>query len=204
MQANLTRNWPYPEILMTPKRYISADQLLSDSYQLGLEILESDFKPNFIVGVWRGGTPVGIAVHELLSYFGVESDHIAIRTSLYTGIEAPSSEVRVHGLNYLVSHLTAEDRLLMVDDVFDTGRSVHQIVLELESSCGKNLPEIRVATPYFKPENNKTDRIPDYYLHETEEWLVFPHELVGLTREEILNNKPGIEALRTRLTTDSE
>jgi hypoxanthine phosphoribosyltransferase len=51
------------------KIYISAQQLLEDSFSLGKQILESNFRPNFIVGVWRGGTPVGIAVQEMLSFF---------------------------------------------------------------------------------------------------------------------------------------
>ena len=71
---------------MSEKYFISAQQLLDDSFRLGLEILDSDFRPDFIVGVWRGGTPVGIVVQELLDYFGVVSDHIAIRTSSYEGI----------------------------------------------------------------------------------------------------------------------
>ena len=71
---------------MTDKQYISAQQLLEDSFRLGARILKSGFRPNFIVGVWRGGSPVGIAVQELLHYFGVDSDHISIRTSSYTGI----------------------------------------------------------------------------------------------------------------------
>jgi hypothetical protein len=42
------------------KKYITADELLLDSFQLGVDIYNSGFRPNFIVGVWRGGTPVGI------------------------------------------------------------------------------------------------------------------------------------------------
>ena len=178
------------------KRYINAQQLLNDSYRLGLEVLESDFQPNFIVGIWRGGTPVGIAVQELLRYCDIDSDHIAIRTSLYTGIDQTASKVKVYGLDYLVEALTAEDCLLLVDDVFDSGRSIDQIIKDLRSKCRKNTPEIRVATPYFKPANNLTSRIPDYYIHETNEWLVFPHELEGLTPKEILENKPEAECLR--------
>lgn len=184
---------------MRQKQYISAEQLLDDAYRLALKILDSGFKPNFIAGVWRGGAPVGIAVQELLSYFDVGSDHTAIRTSFYTGIDQTADNVRVHGLNYLVKRVHSEDRLLIVDDVFDTGRSVEQIILDLHTACKKNVPEIRIATPYFKPGKNKTQRVPDYYLHETEEWLVFPHELSGLTKEEILKHKPGVEALRERL-----
>ena len=54
------------------KIYISAQSLLEDSYILGKQILESGFRPNFIVGVWRGGTPVGISVQEMLAYFGLQ------------------------------------------------------------------------------------------------------------------------------------
>ena len=62
-----------------------------------------------------------------------------------------------------------------------------------------NSPEIRIATPYYKPGNNKTSRRPDYYLHETEQWLVFPHELDGLTMEEIAANKPELSGLLDRI-----
>ncbi|HLP47790.1 MAG TPA: hypoxanthine phosphoribosyltransferase, partial [Candidatus Kapabacteria bacterium] len=71
---------------MVEKKYISADELLEDSFRLALKVYQSGFRPNFIVGIWRGGTPVGIAVQEMLDYFGIETDHIAIRTSAYLGI----------------------------------------------------------------------------------------------------------------------
>ena len=50
-------------------------------------VLESGFRPSFIVAIWPGGAPVGIAVQELLDYFGVHCDHIAIRTSSYRDID---------------------------------------------------------------------------------------------------------------------
>ena len=52
------------------KKYITADELLLDSFKLGVDIYNSGFRPNFIVGVWRGGTPVGIAIQEILAYLG--------------------------------------------------------------------------------------------------------------------------------------
>ena len=42
---------------------------------------------------------------------------------------------------------------------------------------------------------NLTDNVPDYYLHETNKWLVFPHELDGLSIEEIEINKPELKDL---------
>ncbi|MEM9058431.1 MAG: hypoxanthine phosphoribosyltransferase, partial [Pseudomonadota bacterium] len=106
---------------MTDKQYITAQQLLDDSFRLGAMVARSGFRPNYIIGVWRGGTPVGIAVQELLDYLGIETDHIAIRTSSYSGIDGRRNEIRVHGMNYLIKHVTHQDRLLIVDDVFDTG-----------------------------------------------------------------------------------
>src|SRR6185503_21078287 len=105
------------------KVFISADSLLRDSMQLGLQILRSDFRPTFLVALWRGGAPSGITVQEVLEYHGVECDHIAIRTSYYTGVDKQSKQVRVHAVDYLVSQLTAEDQLLLIDDVFDSGLS---------------------------------------------------------------------------------
>ena len=187
---------------MTSKHYISAQQLLDDAFELGLQIIESGFRPNFIVGVWRGGTPVGVAVQELLDYCGIKTDHIAIRTSLYTGIEKRKARVRVHGLNYVVKNIDHDDALLIIDDVYDTGRSIQAIIEHLERLCRRNMPaQIKVGTAYFKPSQNRTDRIPDYYVHDKEEWLVFPHELDGLTPAEIRANKPGLADVLDRLRT---
>lgn len=187
------------------KVYISAQQLLEDSFELALKIYECGFKPDYIVGVWRGGAPVGIAVQELLHVLGVESDHIAIRTSSYTGIGQRDKHVQVHGLTYLIKRVESHQKLLIVDDVHDSGLSINQTIIELERACKKNTPEIRVATPYFKPGNNKTERTPDYYLHKTDDWLVFPHEIDGLSPEEIRENRPElakiadhIEALKNK------
>jgi len=174
------------------KVFISAQQLLEDSFNLALQVYESGFRPNFIVGVWRGGAPVGIAVQELLHVMGVESDHIAIRTSSYYGIGERSKQVRVHGLTYLIKRLESEDSLLIVDDVHDSGLSIQETITELKKACKKNTPEIRVATPYYKPANNKTGVAPHYFVHESDEWLVFPHEFDGLSAQELRENRPEI------------
>ena len=73
------------------------------------------------------------------------------------------------------------------------GLSIMAVIDALNRQSRRNAPhDIRVATVYFKPGNNRTDRRPDYYIHETDKWLVFPHELKGLTDEEIARHKPDI------------
>jgi len=178
------------------KHFITAESLLRDSFVLARQIFDSGFRPDFIVGVWRGGAPVGIAVQDFLEFKGLSSDHIAIRTSSYTGINQQDKQVRVHGLQYVIDNADSEHRLLIVDDVFDSGRSIRAILEELSIKCRRNLPEtIRIACPWYKPTKNITSLTPDYYVHETDQWLVFPHELNGLTTEEIQQGKPEMADL---------
>ncbi|WP_369819784.1 phosphoribosyltransferase, partial [Oleiphilus sp. HI0066] len=105
------------------KRYVEEQSLVEDSYRLAVKIYESGFRPDFIVGIWRGGSTVGIYVQECLQTLGVETDHIAIRTS-YRGMEQYFEElegnqgIRVHGIQYLLENMNYDDKLLIVDDVF--------------------------------------------------------------------------------------
>ncbi len=185
------------------KKYITADELLLDSFRLGVMIHNSGFKPDFIVGVWRGGTPVGIAIQEIMAYLGNESDHIAIRTSSYIGIDNQSKEVRVHGIDYLISNMNAEDKLLVVDDVFDSGRSIKAILDTLNEKARKNIPhDVRMAMPWYKPERNIIDIEPDYFIHETDDWLVFPHEMDGLTEQEIFTNKKDMREILSQVSSE--
>jgi hypoxanthine phosphoribosyltransferase len=173
------------------KHFISADSLLRDSMELARMIVRSGLRPTFLVAMWRGGAPIGIAVQEVLEYHGIQCDHIPIRTSAYTAIGEESPTVRVHATDYLVSRLTFEDELLIVDDVFDSGRSLDAVLAELTRRCRRNLPnKIRIATVYYKPARNRSTLVPDYHVHDTDKWLVFPHEILGLSREEILAHKP--------------
>lgn len=182
------------------KRYIKAAELLEDSFLLGLKILESHFRPTFIVAVWRGGAPIGIAVQELLEVCGVATEHIAIRTSSYQGIGERDRCVQVHGLGYLLDTIKAEDNLLIVDDVHDSGLSVAELIQQIKTRCADHAPQtIKVATVYFKPDQSKVNFEPDYYLHTTNDWLVFPHELQGLTTEELVDNKPELAGIIKRL-----
>ena len=177
------------------KTVLSAKDLLEDSFRLGVKVLENGFEPTLIIAIWRGGTPVGMALPEVLAYCGVESDHIAIRTSSYLGVDE-RGEVAVHGLNYIVKKICREDRVLIVDDVFDTGNTIKAVVDEIKRRARGNTPdEIKVAVPWFKPTRNETDMVPDFYLRETSEWLVFPHELDALTPAEMLEARPKLHEI---------
>jgi hypoxanthine phosphoribosyltransferase len=133
-----------------------------------------------------------MAVQEVFAYCGVESDHIAIRTSSYQGVDQ-RGEVAIHGLNYIIKKIRHDDRVLIIDDVFDTGNTIKAVIEDIGRRARGNTPdEIRVAVPWFKPNRNETDLVPDFYLHETDDWLVFPHELDALTPEETKASRPAL------------
>ena len=186
------------------ERFIAADDLLRDSFQLAANIYEAGFKPDFLVGLWRGGSAVGIAVQEGLDYFGVDTDHISIRTS-YTGapqysqMVSTADSIRVHGLQYLLENLCSDHSLLIVDDVYSTGSSVNAVISQLARRTRRNLPsEIRTASVWYRP-TEKTLRAPDFFVHETDDWLVLPYELSGFSIGELQENRPEIAGLLDRL-----
>jgi len=186
------------------KKIIAANDLLLDSFQLAADINRAGFRPDFLVGLWRGGSAVGIAVQEGLEHFGVSTDHIAIRTS-YRGLDSYSqmvdkaNSIRVHGLQYLLENLCAHHSLLIVDDVYSTGSSVKAVIDQLTKKTRRNLPQdIRVASVWYRP-TKKTLRVPDYYVHETSDWLVLPYEMTGMSLEELRKIRPELGSIIDRL-----
>ena len=184
--------------------FIAANDLLLDSFQLAVKIVNSGFKPDFLVGLWRGGSAVGIAVQEGLDFLGCKTDHIAIRTSYrgqqdYTEMVDQADSIRAHGLRYLHERVCAEHSMLIVDDVYSTGSSVNAVIEQLSRKSKRNLPlDIRIATVWYRP-TEKTIRAPDFYVHETADWLILPYELSGLSIEELRDHKPEIQPVIDRL-----
>jgi len=186
------------------KKFIAADELLRDSFQLAADIHKAGFEPDFLVGLWRGGSAVGIAVQEGLDYLGVQTDHIAIRTSYqgatsYTEMVSRVNGIRVHGLQYLLENLSSKHSLLIVDDVYSTGSSVKAVVDQLEKKTRRNMPrDVRIASVWYRP-TERTLRTPDYFVHETRDWLALPYELTGMTTDELREHRPELGSIIDRL-----
>jgi hypoxanthine phosphoribosyltransferase len=186
------------------KSFISANDLLLDSFRLAANIYRNGFRPDFLVGLWRGGSAVGIAVQEGLDFLGVRTDHIGIRTS-YRGLPSYSKmvdkakSIRAHGLRYLHERVCEQHSLLIVDDVYSTGSSVNAVINQLAKKSRRNLPhDIRIATVWYRP-TGRTIRPPDYFVRETTDWLILPYELSGLSISELRQNKPEILPVIDRL-----
>ena len=173
------------------KTYIKAQQLLDDSFRLGSMVLRDDFRPDYILGELRGGAPVAMVVHEFLDFHGVLSDYVGIRVLSYSGIDQQSEVIKVDGLDYVTQKIKTARSLLIVDDIFDSGRTMQELMKYLENLFPRRQNiSVRIATVYFRSPRNKIPVQPDYFVHQTDEWIVFPHELQGLTHKEIEVNKP--------------
>jgi len=175
---------------MDDKVYLDSNGLTRDSFALARKIYDTGFRPDIVIALWRGGTPVGIAVHEFLHYKGVDCYHTAVKTCAYTGI-GQCREPEIENMDHLLARIKPETKVLVVDDIFDSGKTIRAVRERLAVTKA----DIRVATLYFKPRRNTVDFGPDFYLKEVDAWLVFPHELMGLTPEEIRRKDPEIHAL---------
>jgi hypoxanthine phosphoribosyltransferase len=89
--------------------------------------------------------------------------------------------------------------MLIVDDVYSTGSSVKAVIEQLARKTRRNLPhDIRIASVWYRP-SERTLRVPDYYVHQTEDWLVLPYELSGLSVDELREHRPELAGIVDRL-----
>lgn len=187
---------------VTAFSYQSPEKIRAISWALAQKILASldEFKPTLMVALWRGGAGIGMYMHE---YFkrqaGLTVDHTAIRTYSYVAPGEATSKVHIQSLRYLIKHVTKETHLLIIDDIFDSGRSVQAFLDKMHKKIdANNIPsQIKIATPYWKPENNKTNLKPDYFVESIpgNTWICFPHEISDHPSDEQLAQAMGSETL---------
>ena len=114
-----------------------------------------------------------------------------MKTSSYENTEQLSS-VKIFGLEGTLDRLGKKEKILIIDDIFDSGNTIDAVIKALNEKHSYVIKDIRIAVPWFKPENNKTLISPDYYLHETNKWIVFPHELESLSEDEIIKYRSSV------------
>ena len=176
---------------MVDKCYIDARDYLRDIWRLGRQILESGWRPDTLLALWRGGAEVGVAVHEYLKAHGISPRHMPIKCFSYTGIGTSVAEVKFEHAKEVFDDIPHGSKVLVLDDVFDTGSTAAAIHDEL----GRRGYEMRMACVYWKPSRNLTGFSPDYHVRTIEDWIVFPHEIEGLTREEMAKKDPVLVEL---------
>ena len=164
------------------KSYLDPREYLRDTWRLARMVMDSGWQPDVLIALWRGGAAPGVAVHEFYAYHGIRLRHMPVKCSSYTGIEENEGKVEFSCADETFSRLAPGTKVLVVDDVFDTGKTAVAIKAKMEALG----VEMRLACVYWKPGKNTSDLSPDYCAKKLDDsWIVFPHEMEGLTVEEI-------------------
>jgi hypoxanthine phosphoribosyltransferase len=189
-----------PEIDYTvfmKKEFLPYDIVRNNALKLAHRIYRDGFIPDVIYVSLRGGVYLGNVISE---YFKVVLHrarpvyYAAMVARSYTGIRE-SDEVKVEGWTYSPEALRTGDRILLVDDIFDSGRTINHLTNMIME---KGIPrkDLKVAVHDYKYFYNKADQLPvqpDYWCRKHEFsvddedlWIHYmSHELVGLTPGEL-------------------
>lgn len=138
------------------------DQFGEAARSLAGEVLRSGFRPDVVIAIARGGLLLAGAI----SYALGTKQCGSINVEFYTDIEKVLPEPVVHP-PMLDAPALAGKRVLLVDDVSDSGRTLAK-VLDLLTEVGA---EVRTATLYTK---SRTILVPDFSYRDTDDWIVFP------------------------------
>jgi hypoxanthine phosphoribosyltransferase len=142
------------------------------SRQLAYSIAESGFSPEIVVAIARGGLLLAGSVAYAL---GVKSCG-SLNVEFYTGVDERLEKPEI--LPPLLDGASlAGKRVLLVDDVSDSGRTL-ALAVELLRGLGA---EVRSVTLYVKP---RTILEPDYCWRRTDHWIAFPWSSLPPVTEE--------------------
>jgi hypoxanthine phosphoribosyltransferase len=142
----------------------SWDQIHCMLIELADKVRLSEYKPDIIVGISRGGWIPARVLSDLLDNPYVTS----VGAEFYVGVYETIREPR---LTQPIPVSIFDKKILLVDDVTDTGKSV---LLVKEHLSRQGVKETRILTLYFKPWSMIK---PDFYSKETSDWIVFPWEI---------------------------
>jgi len=178
------------------KRFISHQKIFELSVELGLAVAEDRFSPQLVVAIWRGGSLPCHIVHEVLQRTGQSCDSFVVTVQSYQGIANRGSSFHVDGLDGLLNRCRQVEKVLIVDDIVDTGHTMHYLVQTILDQS----PQVNIKTAVLFA-RSLTAQSVDFCQEIDDRWLVFPHELQGLTADELSHHEhlsaPQIEKLLT-------
>lgn len=169
------------------KVFIKAEDLEKDSWAFARELHSKGHHFDWVVGLTRGGVQISIYIQEALSLLtGDKKSYSTIHAQSYSDI-GKAGGVMLGQMDHLVNLVKADQSLLIIDDVFDRGRTLEAVYENLSLRLKVLNPKIFLGALYYKPENSEVELKPDFFYKKfsKEEWLVFPHELCGLSEEEL-------------------
>jgi hypoxanthine phosphoribosyltransferase len=146
------------------------NQIYNMLLNLAEETRKNGFNPDIIVGVSRGGWPPARVLSDLLGNPTLAN----VKAEFYLGVAETKGEPT---LTQPVSMAVAGKKVLIVDEVADTGKSLKLVKKHI---IEEGAYEVKIATVYYKPWSVV---VPDYYGKETSRWIVFPWEIKETIRE---------------------
>jgi hypoxanthine phosphoribosyltransferase len=179
------------------KEFLPYDTVRNNALKMALRISQDLFIPDVIYVLLRGGVYLGNVISE---YFKILQRrqrpvyYAAVVARSYTGVRE-SEEIKVEGWTYSPEALRTGDKILLVDDIFDTGRTINHLA-KLIMEKGIPRQDLKVAVHDYKFFYDK-ERIlpiqPDYWCRKHELsvkdedlWIHYSsHELIGLSQEEL-------------------
>jgi hypoxanthine phosphoribosyltransferase len=163
----------------------SWNQIYNLLLKLAKKIQESDFSPDVIVGVSRGGWIPARILSDLLGNKNLAS----VATEFYEDIGATKQKPTI---TQPVSVCVKNKKVLVVDDLADSGKSLELVKSHLTE---KGAFEVRIASIYYKP---WSVTVPDFYEKSTTKWVVFPWEQKETVRK-IVSKTENVEDVKEKL-----
>ena len=182
------------------KEFLDYETVRNNALKLANKIYKDGFFPDVIYCSLRGGAYMANVISE---YFKILAKVKKFHPVLYAGVVARSysdiaqhTKVFIDGWTYPPENLRPGDKILLVDDIFDSGRTINCLVETLMNSRGIPREDIKVVVhdyKYFTYYNEQLPIQPDYYCRKFEitkpeenRWIHYmSHELVGLSKEEL-------------------
>jgi len=178
------------------KYFLQFDTVRDNAIKLAHKIYKDGFIPNVIYVSLRGGAYLGNVVSECFKFFDKGQRPVyyaAVVARSYTGV-GQAEQVRVDGWTYSPDHLRVGDKVLLIDDIFDTGNTINHLAKII---IDKGIPkdDLKIAVHDYKFYKDKEPQMPyqpDYWcckhemsIHDEDIWIHYmSHELIGLTKAE--------------------
>jgi hypoxanthine phosphoribosyltransferase len=179
------------------KEFLTYDTVRDNALKLAGRIFNEGFLPDVIYVSLRGGAYLGNVISE---YFKIVNRrerptyYAAVVARSYSDVRKPG-RIKVEGWTYAPEHLRIGDKVLLVDDIFDSGETINHLAgIILEKSIPRE--DLKVAVhdyKFFYDRPNQLPIQPDYWcrkhelsIHDEDTWIHYlSHELVGLTKDEL-------------------
>jgi hypothetical protein len=178
------------------KEFLPYQVVRNNAIRLARRAWQEGFVPDVIYVSLRGGAYMGNVISEFFKIV-----RRGDRPSYYAAVVARSyrdvgeqDRVKVDGWTYDPAYLRNGDKVMLVDDIFDTGRTINHLV-EIIMDMGIPRGDVKVAVHDYKVRRYLDRQLPvqpDLWCRrhelagpEDDFWIHYlSHELVGLTDEE--------------------